>query len=125
MCPWALKYTACTGNADYYLANISLLPIHHPGTDFNDTSTEVTIPADSVEFDIGSLVTIIDDNIDEDEQSFAVVFEILNAPENISCFQIQTEMAECSGNRGATKIRIIDNDGKHLYFMKMFNTQKF
>ena len=125
MCPWALKYTACADNADYYLANISLLPVQPPGTDFNDTSTEVIIPADSVEFDIRSLVTIIDDNIDEDEQSFAVVAEILDVPKNISSFQIQAEITECSGNRGATKIRIVDNDGKHLYFLKIFSTQKF
>ena len=81
------------------------------------------IPADSVEFDIRSLVTIIDDNIDEDEQSFAVVAEILDVPENISYFQIQAGMTECSGNRTAAKIRIVDNDGKHLYFLKIFSTQ--
>ena len=68
-------------------------------------------------------MTIIDDNIDEDEQSFALVAEILDVPENTSCFQIQAEMTECSGNRGATKIRIVDNDGKHLYFLKIFSTQ--
>ena len=119
----ALKYTACAGNADYYLANISLLPIYPPGTDFNDTSIKLMIPADSVEFDIRSLVTIIDENIDEDEQSFAVVAEILDDPENISYFQIQAGMTECSGNRTAAKIRIVDNDGKHLYFLKIFSTQ--
>ena len=70
-------------------------------------------------------MTIIDDNIDEDEQSFAVVAEILDVPENISCFQIQAEITECSGNQGATKIRIVDNDGKHIYyFLKVFSTQK-
>ena len=124
MCPCAWKYTAYVGNADYYLANISLLPVHHPGTDFNDTSTEVIIPVDSVEFDVRSLVTIIDDNIDEDEQSFAVVAEILDVPENISFFQIQAGITEFSGNRTATKIRIVDNDGKHLYFQKVFSIQK-
>ena len=122
--PWALKYTACAGNADYYLANISLSHTYPPDTDFSDTSTEVNISADSVEFDIQSLVTIIDDNIDEDEQSFAVVAEILDVPENISCFQKQAGITECFGNRGATKIRIVDNDGKHLYFLKLFSTQK-
>ena len=99
--------------------------MHPPGTDFYAISAVVSIPAGSVEFDIGSLVTIIDDNIDEDEQSFAVVVEILDVPENISCFQIQAEITECSGNRGATKIRIVDNDGKHFYFLKIFSTQKF
>ena len=57
-------------------------------------------------------MTVINDNIDEDEQSFAVVAEILDVPENISCFQIQAGNIECLGNRGATEIRIVDNDGK-------------
>ena len=116
VCPGALKYAVCTGIAEYYLANISFPPIHPPDTDFNDTSTEVTISADSVQFDIRSLVTIIDDNVDEDEQSFAVVAEILDVPEIISCFQKQAGMTECFGNRGATEIKIVDNDGKHLFF---------
>ena len=53
-----------------------------------------------------------------------MVAEILDVPENISCFQIQEGITECSGNKGATTIRIVDNDGKHLYFLKIFSTQK-
>ena len=82
MFPWALKYTVCAGNADYYLANISLLPIHPPGSDFYHTSTEVTISADNVEFDRRSLVTIINDNIDEDEQSLHWLLNIRYSSEH-------------------------------------------
>ena len=102
----------------------SLSHIHPPDADFDNTSTEVNISADKVEFDLRSLIIIIDDNIDEDEENFAVVAEILDVPESISCFQIHAGIPECSGNRGATEIRIVDNDGKHLYFPKIFSTQK-
>ena len=95
-----------TDKADYYLANISLS--HTPGFDFG--SAAVIISADS---DVRYIPSIIDDNVNEDEQSFAVVAEILNVPESISCFQIQAGMTECYGNRGATEIRIVDNDGKN------------
>ena len=102
----------------------SLSHIHPPDADFDNTSTEVTIPAESVEFDFISADNvefdlwslIIDDNINEDEQSFAVVAEILYVPENISCFQTQAGTTECHGNRGTTEIRIVDNDGKHFIF---------
>ena len=59
--------------------------------------------------------TIVDDNIDEDEQSFAIVAEIgPDVPENISCFQLGVGLTQCHGRRGATEIRIIDNDRKLL-----------
>ena len=57
--------------------------------------------------------TIVDDNIDEDEQSFAIVAEIgPDVPENVSCFQLGVGSTRCHGRRGATEIRIIDNDRK-------------
>ena len=55
--------------------------------------------------------TINDHNIDEDEQSFAIAAEIgPDVPDGISCFQTDVGSAECFGRRGATEIRIIDND---------------
>ena len=76
------------------------------------TSINVTIPAGRRTFIIPTFFTVNDDNIDEDEQSFAVVAEILDVPENISCFQTAPGTIPCYGKRGATEIRIADNDGK-------------
>ena len=60
---------------------------------------------------------IIDDNIDEDEQSFAIVAEIgQDVPDGISCFQTALGETECFGRRGATQIRILDNDRKTLFY---------
>ena len=60
---------------------------------------------------IRQFFNIFDDNIDEDEQSFAIVAEIgPDVPENISCFQIAEGPTICHGRRGVTEIMITDND---------------
>ena len=58
---------------------------------------------------------IIDDNIDEEQQSFVVVAEIgPDVPDGASCFQITEGATQCYGRKGATEIRIIDNDRKYM-----------
>ena len=55
----------------------------------------------------------MDDDIDEDEQSFAVIAEIgPDVPDGVSCFQPHPGTVPCFGRKGATKIRINDNDSK-------------
>ena len=58
--------------------------------------------------------TIVDDDINEDEQSFAIVaeIEIEDVPENISCFQTTSDGGDCFGLKGAFEIQIGDNDGE-------------
>ena len=69
----------------------------------------------------------VDDNINEVEQSFAIVAEIgSDVPNNCfvegvglsdcSCFQTRFSETQCfgSGRSGATAIRIIDNDRKSI-----------
>ena len=64
-------------------------------------------------FEVPHFFCVIDDNIDEIEQSFAVVAEIgPDVPASFSCFQFSAADAECFGRRGATEIRITDNDRK-------------
>ena len=54
-----------------------------------------------------------DDDIDEIEQSFALVAEIGDdVPDSFACFQGQVGDTECLGRTGATEIKIMDNDGK-------------
>ena len=92
------------------LAQISSDP---PDPDFSDTPITITVPADRTTFELPQFFTINDDNIDEDEQSFAIVAEIgRDVPENISCFQTGVGERDCFGRRGATEIRITDNDRK-------------
>ena len=76
-------------------------------------SNEVQIPANRRSYVVGNFFQTVDDDLDEDEQSFALVAEIgPDVPDGVSCFQISEEARQCHGRQGATKIKIIDNDGK-------------
>ena len=100
------------------------------GDDFSKNGTIVTVPKNSQEFQILQFFKIVDDDIDEDEQSFVIVAEIgddvpdkfatraetgFNTSESISCFQLGVGGTECFGRRGATEIRIDDNDRKFCH----------
>ena len=94
-------------------SRLAVFPSDPPVPDFSDTSINVTIPANRRSFTIPTFFTINDDNLDEDEQSFEIVAEIgPDVPDGVSCFQIPNVDAECQGRRGATEIRITDNDRK-------------
>ena len=68
------------------------------------------------EFVLPNFFQVIDDDIDEVEQSFAIVAElgpdVPETPFNFSCFQLRAGERDCLGRRGATEIRITDNDRK-------------
>ena len=88
--------------------------------DFSDEPITVVVPANQQKIEIQQFFSIVDDNIDEDRQSFAVVAEIgPDVPENVSCFQLGYERRECFGRRGATEIKIIDNNRKLFYLCLM------
>ena len=81
------------------------------GDDFANEPLVITVPANRRSYTIETFFNISDDNIDEDEQSFAIVAEIgPDVPDGISCFQIAEGPTECHGRQGATEIRITDND---------------
>ena len=83
------------------------------GSDFTTQSITVTVPANSESFTISEIIPTVDDDLDEDTQSFAVVAEIgQDVPEGISCFQSGTGESGCHGRKGATEIIIFDNDRK-------------
>ena len=105
------------------LAQISSDP---PDPDFSDTPITITVPADRITFEIPPFFSINDDNIDEYEQSFAVVAEIgPDVPENISCFQTAVGETECFGRRGATEIRITDNDRKMSNYLNVLSVEQY
>ena len=86
--------------------------------DFTHASLTIEIPAARTVFEVPVFFNVIDDDINEVEQSFAVVAElgpdVTEAPFNFSCFQLQAGETECFGRRGATEIRITDNDRKQI-----------
>ena len=88
------------------------------GADFSDRPFTIVLPATqddpdaAIMFAIPEEYEIIDDDIDEVEQSFALVAEIGDdVPEEFTCFQRHPSDTECFGRRGATEIEILDNDG--------------
>ena len=84
------------------------------GDDFNTTSITITIPAGRTEFEI-TYRFFYDDEVDEIDQSFALVGVIGNdAPDGLSCFQRRTGDPLCFGRTGGTTIKIEDNDRKAL-----------
>ena len=64
-------------------------------------------------FTIGLDGLAIDDDINEIEQSFALVVQLGDdVPDNFTCFQRHLGDSECFGRTGVTEIRITDNDRK-------------
>ena len=88
------------------------------GSDFSNHSMTLTVPAavtpGTQTYTIPTFFSVVDDPINEVEQSFALVAE-MGADLNVSCFQTQVGETECFGRRGATEIRIADNDCKCIY----------
>ena len=88
--------------------------------DFTNASLTIEIPAAETtgvqDFVLPNFFRVIDDDIDENEQSFAIVAElgpdVTDTPFNFSCFQLQAGETICFGRRGVTRIRISDNDRK-------------
>ena len=88
-------------------------PLSFPSTgeDFTVEPLVITVPANQQRYAIQQFFTIKYDDIDEDEQSFAIVAEIgPDVPDGISCFQTAEWETDCFGRRGAIQIRITDND---------------
>ena len=97
--------------------------------DFTNNSITVTVPAATTpgipqSYTIPIFFSVIDDDINEVQQSFALVAEIGPDVTNTcyvrgvitecSCFQTAVGAIGCYGRRGVTEIGIIDNDGKGI-----------
>ena len=94
--------------------------------DFSDDCMSVTVPAADMDgtqtFELPEFYSIVDDEINEVEQSFALVAtlgldvtatcDVDGVISECSCFQTAVGVTECYGRNGATEIRIIDNDSK-------------
>ena len=75
------------------------------GADFSVDNITVTVPPDSTQFEIPQFFTIVDDDIDEPEQSFAIIAELVPDVLNYVSY----------GRSGSILIRIVDNDRKFVY----------
>ena len=78
--------------------------------DFSSGAINFTIPANRKLVEIPTFFTIDDDDINEVQQTFAIIADFVDVPENIRCFKHAIGESLCQGRRGATAIRITDND---------------
>ena len=88
------------------------------GVDFSSMAMTFTVPQNADSFDISNSFTVADDDINEIDQSFALVAELgPEVPDDLACFQIRAGDTECfgTGRLGATEIKITDNDGRLYY----------
>ena len=91
------------------------------GEDFIDVPYNITIPATEEEsngiFMIpDTMSVIVDDDIDEIKQSFALVAQLgSDVPDSFTCFQKRSFDTECFGRCGVTVITIVDDDGKYVF----------
>ena len=100
------------------------------GADFSEQCTDITVPAaetaGSQTYTIEKFFTVVDDDVNEVEHSFAMTAEIGDdvssncfvdgvGLSDCSCFQTPIGEIECfgTGRSGATEIRITDNDHKN------------
>ena len=92
----------------------------HTGVDFINTSFTITVPASETERGLYIIplpdVFVIDDDINENCQSFALVAQIgSDVPDKFTCFQRsgcrECCGGQCFGRNGAIEIKIVDNDG--------------
>ena len=96
---------------------------HFTGDDFTSAPFTITIPAtedrppgpifeDIQQSDPVPRFMVIDDDVNELEQSFALVAVLGDdVPDSFTCFQRQVGLCLCFGRTGATEIRIKDTFG--------------
>ena len=89
--------------------------------DFTTVPFNITIPATQdnppgpIFEDIPYIFNVIDDDVNEEEETFALVAELGDdVPDSFACFQKQVWDTVCLGRTGATQIKIVDNDGTYV-----------
>ena len=81
--------------------------------DFSSAPFEVIIPAGSSAFVLPPDFEVVDDDVNEIEQDYALIGELGDdVTDRFACFQrrIGDEQGCAAGRTGATKIEIFDND---------------
>ena len=82
----------------------------HAGSDYNQTEIILMIPASTTSRSVKHIFQTIDDSINEIEQFYTIIGEIgEEVPLRTACFRVSIG-SECIGRKGATGVRIRDDD---------------
>ena len=119
-------YKATAGNCMHDIGKstspVFVLDHWYIGTDFTGRHLPITIPPtpnDSIgEFVIPGSFIVVDDDINEVQQSFALVAQLgYDVPDEFACFQRCFSDSDCCRRTGATEIKIVDNDRKYSHMI--------
>lgn len=83
------------------------------GKDFLKSTVTFPAPVMTTSYQVSTFFEVVDDEVNEIEQSFAVIARIEDTP---GCFKVAVGATECFGQYGAVQVRITDNDGKKNRF---------
>ena len=91
--------------------------------DLDFTSESITFELHRTEYDepntfqlpLDSSFQIIDDSVNENMESFALVAEVELPDNETVCFKRSVSDTMCHGRVGATQINVIDNDGEYTF----------
>ena len=84
------------------------------GKDFFISNVTLSPPQYTITYILPIFFKSVDDEVNEIEQSFAVIAHIGDdVPLDVGCFKVTNEATECFGRYGAFKVNIIDDDGKN------------
>ena len=117
---YQMEFNSTTSFIDY-----TIIPDNQTAdavSDFSTKATTITIPAtasiaeETAVFTLpNTILSITNDEVNEIEQSFALIAEIgSDVPDSFTCFQIADGDRDCvlDGRKGAARIRIVNDDGK-------------
>ena len=114
-------FRATLGIVQFLSVHYSLSDMYTIDMDF--TNESVTFELHRTEYDepntfqlpLDSSFQIIDDSVNENMESFALVAEVELPDNETLCFKISVSDTMCHGRVGATQINVIDNDGEYIH----------
>ena len=93
-----------------------ILHLISSGKDFIISTVTYPVPVMTTSFQFPAFFEVVDDEVNEIEQSFAVIARIEDTPPDVGCFKVVVGATDCFGRYGAIQVRISDNDGKKNRF---------
>ena len=94
----------------------------HTGVDFHNESFTIEVPAETTIVRITN-ITVVNDNVNEREEVFALVARILGQAADVACFQLnENNPCNSEGHIGGTQLIIRDNDRKYTCIHKSNHT---
>ena len=111
-----------------YITDCDCINTHllYPVLDFIEEDTNTIVPQRSADrgfFRLPRVLYMIDNDINENNESFTLVARVRNIPDDVVCFKRDAYDTHCRGGVGATLITIIDDDCKCKRMLIMYRVK--